>query len=89
MATTGFKCKRTAPSIEKKIEVLDKLKNNSSAQLARDYRVGISFVYDHRKTENMIHCCCCFTSMDSLDISMKSKVIRKAKDEALDNSGKI
>ena len=41
MATAGSICKGIVLSIEKKIEVLDKLQSQSTSQLARENGVGI------------------------------------------------
>ena len=55
MAEGGVKKrKRTVLTIEKKIEILDQLKDKSITKLASDYGVGVSTVSDLKRNEEKV-----------------------------------
>lgn len=84
---TSCKRKRTVLSFERKLEILDKLKNKhtTSTGLAKEYDIGISTVCDLKKNEGKIRS---FVATHDKQATSKRKTMKQAKDAALDKSGK-
>ena len=84
-ASCSRKRKRTVVSLETKLAILDRLKKGEiQAQLASEYSVGKSTVSDIKKNEEKIRNFA--TTMDSLAMSKKRKVMRLADDDKLDQA---
>ncbi len=81
----AVKRKRTILTIEKKVEILDKLKKNSCFSLAKEYGIGISIVCELKKNEEKIRSF--FVSMDSQTVAKKRKSMKNANDVQLDKAG--
>ena len=84
-ASCSRKRKRTVVSLETKLGILDRLKKGEiQAQLASEYGVGKSTVADIKKNEEKIRNFA--TTMDSLAMSKKRKVMRLADNDKLDQA---
>ena len=84
-ASCSRKRKRTVVSLETKLAILDRLKKGEiQAQLASEYGVGKSTVANIKKNEEKIRNFA--TTMDSLAMSKKRKVMRLADDDKLDQA---
>ncbi len=81
----AVKRKRTILTIEKKVQILDKLKKNSCSSLAKEYGIGISIVCELKKNEEKIRSF--FVSMDSQTVAKKRKSMKNANDVQLDKVG--
>ncbi len=81
----AVKRKRTVLTIEKKVEILDKLKKNSCSSLAKEYGIRISTVCELKKNEEKIRSF--FVSMDNQTVAKKRKSMKNANDVQLDKAG--
>jgi len=87
MAThTASKRKRIVLSIEKKLEILDRLsKGETQVKLAQEYGIGKTTVFDLKQNENRIKMYA--STMDSLSFCKKGrKIMRMAADDKLDEA---
>ncbi len=80
----AVKRKRTVLTIEKKVEILDKLKKNSCSSLAKEYGIRISTVCELKKNEEKIRSF--FVSMDSQTVAKKRNSMKNANGVQLDKA---
>ncbi len=80
----AVKRKRTVLTIEKKVEILDKLKKNSCSSLAKEYGIEISTVCELKNEEKIWSF---FVSIDSQTVAKKRKSMKNANDVQLDKAG--
>ena len=83
----AVKRKRIVLTIEKKLEILDKLKSSSATSLARDFGVEILTLCNLKKNEKKIRSF--YLSMESQIEAKKRKTMKNASYVQLDKAGKL
>ena len=78
------KRKKTVLTIEKKLEILEKLKSSSASSLAKVHGVGISTVCELKKNEEKIQ-----SFYLSMTGAKKRKAMKNASDVQLDKAGEL